>query len=126
MLNVLIVGCGGFIGAACRYLFSLGVSGVYAHAFPLSTLLVNVVGSFLIGVCSIFLPHAFPENRDAMLFLTTGLLGGFTTFSTFSLETITLLEDAQYGIACSYMALSVAACIAGVFAGRLLARIFCS
>ncbi|WP_251197648.1 fluoride efflux transporter CrcB [Anaerotardibacter muris] len=126
MFNVLIVGCGGFIGAALRYLVSIGVSGVYAHVFPLATLIVNIVGSFLIGVCSICLPHVFPENKEAMLFLTTGVLGGFTTFSTFSLETIQLFEDAQYGIAAGYMALSLAACIAGVFAGRLLARTLCS
>ena len=87
---------------------------------------MNLVGSFLIGVFSICLPHFFPTNRDVLLFLTTGVLGGFTTFSTFSLETITLIEGGQYGIAAGYMALSLAACIAGVFAGRLLARAFCS
>lgn len=126
MLNVLIVGCGGFIGAALRYLVSLGVTGVYAHVFPLGTLIVNVVGSFLIGVFSICLPHFLPNNKEALLFLTTGLLGGFTTFSTFSLESITLFEGGQYGIAGGYMALSLAACILGVFAGRILARALCN
>lgn len=126
MINVLIVGCGGFIGAALRYLFSTGVTEVYAHVFPLSTLLVNVIGSFFIGVFSVCLPHFFPNNREAMLFLTTGLLGGFTTFSTFSLETITLIEDGNYGIAGGYIALSLFSCIVGVFVGRLIGRAFCS
>lgn len=126
MLNVLVVGGGGFIGAALRYLFSISMSGVYAHAFPLATLLVNVIGSFFIGIFSVLLPHAFPDNEEAMLFLTTGLLGGFTTFSTFSLETITLFENGQYGLGSGYVALSIATCIVGVFAGRFLARAFCN
>ena len=126
MLNVLLVGCGGFIGAALRYLVSLAINSAYVHVFPFATLIVNVVGSFAIGVFSIWLPQAFPENKEILLFLNTGLLGGFTTFSTFSLESIQFLEDSLYGVAAGYMALSLASCIAGVFVGRLLGRILCS
>lgn len=120
--NALIVGCGGFIGAALRYLCSDLLSGVSAGSFPLATALINFTGSLLIGLFSVLLPHLFPDTKYPLLFASTGVLGGFTTFSTFSLETFGLIEEARYGMAATYAVGSVVVCVAGVCAGRLLAR----
>ncbi len=125
MLNVLIVGCGGFIGAALRYGVSLLINGVYHEAFPLATMLINVVGSFLIGFASVFFVEMMPDRKSLLLFVSTGILGGFTTFSTFSLEAFGLLEQARYGMAGAYMVLSVLSCVLGVFLGCLLAKTVC-
>lgn len=125
MVNVLIVGCGGFIGAALRYMCTDLFSGAATGAFPFATFAINVIGSFLIGVMSVLLPFAFPENKQALLFVTTGILGGFTTFSTFSLETLGLMEDSHYGTAAAYAGGSLVCCIAGVALGRAAARFFC-
>lgn len=125
MVNVLIVGCGGFIGAALRYMCTDLFSGAATGAFPFATFAINVIGSFLIGVMSVLLPFAFPENKQALLFVTTGILGGFTTFSTFSLEALGLMEDSHYGIAAAYAGGSLVCCIAGVALGRAAARFFC-
>lgn len=122
ILNALIVGCGGFVGAALRYGASELLAGIPAGAFPLATATINLVGSFLIGLSSVLLPHLFPDNNRPLLFASTGILGGFTTFSTFSLETFGLIEEARYGLAATYAIGSVVLCVAGVCAGRLLAR----
>ena len=89
--HALIVGCGGFIGALLRYLCSQFLGGISTGAFPLATFVINLLGSFLIGVMSVLLPAAFPNSRLPLLFVSTGILGGFTTFSTFSLETFGLI-----------------------------------
>lgn len=122
LLNALIVGCGGFIGAALRYVCAELLSVFSTGAFPLATFAINFVGSFLIGVGSIALPALFPDNKMPLLFATTGVLGGFTTFSTFSLETFGLLEESRYAMAGAYALGSVVVCVFGVCAGRLIAR----
>lgn len=124
LVHALIVGCGGFIGAALRYGCSELLAGVSTGAFPIATAAINFVGSFLIGLFSVLLPHLFPDNKYPLLFASTGILGGFTTFSTFSLETFGLIEEARYGMAATYAVGSVVVCVAGVCAGRLLARAF--
>lgn len=121
--HALIVGCGGFIGALLRYLCSQVLGGISTGAFPLSTFVINLVGSFLIGVMSVLLPAAFPNSRLPLLFVSTGILGGFTTFSTFSLETFGLIEESRYLMAGVYAFGSLAVCLVGVCLGRMIARV---
>lgn len=121
--HALIVGCGGFIGALLRYLCSQVLGGISTWPFPLATFVINLVGSFLIGVMSVLLPAAFPNSRLPLLFVSTGILGGFTTFSTFSLETFGLIEESRYLMAGVYAFGSLAVCLVGVCLGRMIARV---
>ena len=93
MYNVILVGLGGFIGSSGRYLIHLMVSTYFNLTFPAATLLVNVVGCFAIGALSAAAGHyAALSNPKLLLLLSTGIIGGFTTFSAFGLETVELLR----------------------------------
>lgn len=107
------IALGGALGAVLRYLVGLAV------AFPLGTLTVNVVGSFLIGAMWVWV-----QQRGAALgpFLMIGLLGGFTTFSTFSLDTIRLVEDGRMGAAGGYVLASVVLALVACWAGLMMGR----
>lgn len=76
------------------------------------------------GFVTALFSQCFPERRGLLLFLTTGLLGGFTTFSTFSLETVNLFQSGQWGQGSGYLLLSVGGCLGGILLGRLLAGMF--
>lgn len=120
MVSILCVGAGGFIGSVARYLMGfIPCEG----DFPLATFLVNLIGAVAIG----FVAEAAGEWRalpdEAALFLKTGVCGGFTTFSTFSLETLGLLGEGRYALGALYAGGSLAACVAGAAAGMALARI---
>lgn len=116
-----LVALGGAIGASVRYLFGVGMLRLTGPTeFPLAILSINVIGSFLMGVFVVVaaqrgLTHLSP-------FVMTGLLGGFTTFSAFSLEAVTLMERGQIGSAAAYVALSVGLSIIGLMLGLWLAR----
>ena len=113
------VGLGGFVGSVGRYLLSLlPVRG----PFPLATLLTNLLGAVLIGLVVGLAGRAGLEER-LLLFLKTGVCGGFTTFSTFSLETWQLAQQGRPLLGAAYAAASVLLCLAGVALGGLLARL---
>lgn len=122
MITTLVqIALGGAIGAVLRYLAGLGVLRlVGATAMPLGVLSVNIVGSFLMGVVA----AAVAQRGLAHLspFVMTGILGGFTTFSAFSLEAVTLIERGQMGLAGLYVGLSVAGSVGGLMLGLWLGR----
>lgn len=112
-MGFLLVGLGGGLGAMLRY--GIGLLP-YKHTFPLLTLVVNVAGAAVIGyITGISIRKELSPNK--VLFFKTGLCGGFTTFSTFSLETFTLMQNGQYGYAGLYMFSSLVGCLAGVWCG---------
>ena len=119
MFSVLCVGMGGFVGAVARYLLGLVPLG---GDFPLMTFLVNFTGAVLIGAV-LEAATAWPGlPGNAVLFLKTGVCGGFTTFSAFSLETLALLEGGKYATGALYACGSVVACLLGVMLGRFAMR----
>ncbi len=120
MLNCIIVGIGGFIGAVVRYLIGL-IPVNPQNGFPIKTLLINIAGAFLIGMVVAF--GAKKEwNPQLILFLKVGICGGFTTFSSFALETNQLLEQGAGGSAALYVVLSVAGALAAVYVAQILQR----
>ena len=121
-MTVLLVGLGGGTGAAARYLVDLLATRMFGLAFPVGTMAVNVIGSFLMGVLVVWLAKR-GEASDAMrLMLGTGFLGGFTTFSTFSLNAVTLWEREAYSLATLYVAGSVVLGVAALLAGLAIGR----
>ena len=115
------VALGGAIGATLRYLAGVGVYRLITPGgFPVAILGVNIVGSFLMGLFVVF--AAKTSNTHLSPFVMTGILGGFTTFSAFSLEAYTLFERGQTGAAALYVTLSVVLSIAGLIVGILIAR----
>lgn len=116
-----LVALGGAIGAACRYLTGLAVIRLLGHTgFPPAILTVNVIGSFLMGVFVVLAAHKGLTHISP--FVMTGLLGGFTTFSAFSLETVTLVERGELGYAALYVLLSVGLSVGGLFLGIMATR----
>lgn len=128
MQSYLLVFLGAGIGGALRHGVNLGCARYCGTAFPFGTLTVNVAGSFIMGVIATWLALKAGEgwSQPLRLFLTTGILGGFTTFSAFSLDTVQLWERGQMGLALGYVAASVALSIAGLAAGLLLVRALAS
>lgn len=122
MYNVLIVALGGGIGAALRHLSGMAAMRLLGAGFPYGTMFVNVLGSFVMGVFIELLARRFEASAELRLFFATGVLGGFTTFSSFSLDTALLYERGQLGLAAIYVVGSVAIAIAALFAGLALVR----
>ncbi len=122
MISVLAVGIGGLLGSCGRYLITR-ILDRFAYSFPLSTLLSNVIAALLIGFI-IGIERQIPSlSPTRKLFLTTGLLGGLSTFSTFSLETVAYLETGRYLFAAGNIALNVGLSLIFVFAGFYLAKL---
>lgn len=121
MLSTLAqVALGGAIGASGRYLTGVAAIRLMGPGFPWGTLAVNVLGSFAMGVLVVTLGH-LSANRLAPL-LMTGVLGGFTTFSAFSLDALTIWERGQQGLAATYVVASVGLSLAAIVAGLWMAR----
>lgn len=122
MFQVLTIAAGGALGALMRFWVSNGIYGVFGRGFPYGTLVVNVLGSLMMGFLYILFLERMsvsPEVRGALL---VGFLGAFTTFSTFSIETINLIEQADLLKAALNMVLSVGACVLACWAGVILGR----
>lgn len=119
-LNILSVGIGGFIGSILRYIITIGVGKMF-NSFPLGTLIVNITGGFLIGIILEF-NDSYPMSNTLKVFLTTGIMGGLTTFSTFSFETISLFSDEKYALGSLNIISNVALSLFGVILGKLLIK----
>lgn len=117
---ILAIGAGGALGAVLRYLLNGQIMAAWGGAFPLGILAVNVLGCFAMGLAAGGL--AANASAEMRAFLTTGVLGGFTTFSAFALDAQDLTQSGQGGAAVLYVAASVVLSLAGVFAGSALAR----
>lgn len=119
-MNALAVFIGGGLGAVLRWLVGRWTLAWFGTGFPVGTIAVNIVGSFMIGMAIGGLTGVGPTAR---LFFVTGFLGGFTTFSAFSLDALTLWERGQHGLAAAYVLASVLFSLAAVFAGMLTSRL---
>jgi CrcB protein len=123
-MGYLIVFLGGGLGAAIRHGINLAVVRVFGLGFPYSTLLINITGSAIMGMAVAYFATVGEASQHWRLFLTTGILGGYTTFSTFSLDAALLYERGEVGAAAFYVLASVILSIAGLFAGMALVRNF--
>jgi CrcB protein len=123
MENVVLVFLGGGIGALARYGLDGAVYRLVNTTYPLGTFVVNIVGSFIIGVLMASLGDRFLLQPSLRIFLAFGVLGGFTTFSTFSFESIRLLESAQYLYASINVISTITLCLAATFVGMTLGKL---
>ncbi|NIX77811.1 fluoride efflux transporter CrcB [Microvirga terricola] len=128
MQNFLLVFIGAGLGGALRHAVNLGCARYCGIAFPWGTLTVNVFGSFVMGVLTGWLAFKAGEgwSQHLRLFLTTGILGGFTTFSAFSLDAVLIWERGEAGLAATYVAASVVLSVAGLVSGLALIRAMAS
>lgn len=115
--NILLVGIGGGLGSIARYLCQKWFAGNYISAFPWGTFAVNIFGCLLIGIFWGITFKNFESNETGKLFLMTGLCGGFTTFSAYSLEGIGLLKEQKFGLFFMYVGASVLLGLAATYAG---------
>lgn len=122
LLDCLAVGCGGFIGSVLRFLCSK--SFWPNAAFPFATMSINAIGSFAILFLTGLLGNSLPLDGRAMLLIRVGLCGGFTTFSTFSSEVVTLLQDGNIATGLCYALASCVICVLAAFAGHICAGLF--
>jgi CrcB protein len=119
--NVIFIGLGGFIGSIFRYFVALLAKKLCLCPFASGTFFVNIIGSFVIGMLfACFLKSN--ENEPLKLFLTTGICGGFTTFSAFSLENLQYLQQGQVFLAAFYIAASIITCLFAVWLGYFLIK----
>ena len=124
MKQFLLVCCGGFLGTGARYALDGVISHRFGETFPFGTLTVNLLGCFLIGVVFVL---TGPDSRvlvseDVRQFLTIGILGGFTTFSSFTVQTLTLLREGDIQAAIANVGLSVVVGLLAAWAGETVAK----
>ena len=120
MIECLFVGLGGALGSICRYILGLVI---ITKEYPYITFIINFVGAILIGIITGYIDKNMLVSKNMILFLKIGVCGGFTTFSTFSLETLTLLENNKYLMASIYIISSVFLCILGVYLGKQITKL---
>ena len=119
-LLLLAIGTGGFFGAVSRFLLATGVQKLVGSAFPYGTLTVNVLGSFIIGFLFFYFEQTIAPNQKALLM--TGFLGALTTFSTFSLETVLMLQNGLYLKAFGNVSVNALFCVATTMLGMMVFR----
>lgn len=122
MNHILLVAIGGALGSVTRYLTGLVTLRWLGPGFPWGTLAVNIIGGLAIGIFAELIARRFDGSAELRLFVVTGVLGGFTTFSAFSLEVTAMAERGQYVTALGYVLVSVIISVAAVFAGLALVR----
>jgi CrcB protein len=122
MTIILLIAFGGALGSVARYLTTTVFVRAFGATFPYGTLFVNILGSFLIGVLFALLVEKAGLKAEWRAFLMIGVLGGFTTFSSFSLESVALLAQAHFVRAAVYIASSVVLCLAGTALGMAVVR----
>ena len=122
MLNILYVGLGGFIGSILRYLVFLSSNHLLGSNLPYSTIIVNIIGSFFIGFLYQFFNNYIFISESTKLLLTVGFLGGFTTFSTFSIDAFILFQNYGKFFAVSYIILSVVLSLFALLLGMFVLR----
>ncbi len=120
--TLLFIAVGGAFGATMRFLTQAAVYEIMGRGFPYGTLVVNTVGSFLMGLLSIFLVEKLNLSAEWHLAILIGVLGSFTTFSTFSMETLVLFEQGDLFKAMTNILLSVTLCVLAVWAGAYFAK----
>lgn len=121
-MSYLVVFIGGGIGAALRHGVNLGTARLFGTSFPYGTLTVNIVGCLVMGLLTGYFAFKGDVSQHWRLFMTTGILGGFTTFSAFSLDVALLYERGEIGLAATYVLASVVVSLVAVFAGLALMR----
>jgi CrcB protein len=122
MANILIIGIGGFLGAISRYGVALWIGQRWGRNFPLGTFLINVSGSFLIGLLMSLFTERFMVNPQWRLLFVVGFLGAYTTFSTFEYETGALMKDGEWLIAMLNVVLSVIVGFIALKLGEVIAK----
>lgn len=125
-MKILLIGVGGFFGAVGRYYISRGALFFFGDKMPYGTFIANVLGSFLLGILFILSLEKTFLGENLRLLLAVGFLGAFTTFSTFSVESVYMLRSHEYFSAFIYIAGSVAVSLAAAFAGMAAARMWVS
>lgn len=122
MINIIYVGLGGFIGAILRYAITLYSSKIFMIDIPIGTLISNLIGGLFIGIIMALATNTHLISSEMKLFLTSGLMGGLTTFSTFSYETINLLNEGKLGIGMVNILLNVSLSLIAVVIGQSLVK----
>lgn len=123
MQRIIYVGIGGLIGSVLRYVISTYAPKMFGNQLPYGTLIVNVLGGFLIGFIVELSMTTELISPDLKLFLTTGIMGGLTTFSTFSFETITLLSSGSYTVGILNICLNLFLSLLGVIVGKFFVSV---
>ena len=121
-MHVFLVAIGGAVGSVCRYLVGVVAMRLFGPAFPWGTFAVNLAGSFAIGLLTELIARRFNASMELRVLLVTGFLGGFTTFSSFSLDTVVLYERGAFMLAAAYVVASVVLSLAATFAGMAAVR----
>ena len=122
MINIVYIAAGGALGAVMRYLVSTGIHSFLGRGFPYGTLTVNVLGSFMMGFLFIYLLERSSLGPEWRALILIGFLGAFTTFSTFSIETLNLIESGAMARAMANILVSVITCILATWLGVILGR----
>ena len=122
MIQIISIAIGGALGALCRYGMTMGISSLIGRGFPYGTLVVNILGSFLMGAAYVIIVEEINVNPEWRVGITIGLLGAFTTFSTFSIETLNLLESGDAFKAGLNILLSISFCMLGCWLGMIIGR----